>query len=239
MGQNGLSSKKYEVYELEKIFEKIPDKEYIHLQICEFIEEKSKEICNNVLITTKEKYNLVDNFDSLEIGTPFMYNTESENIINSGKYEVIDNSDHKSVERFNKKFEKYGSKDNIYSYIWIGMTKDNFPIVVGATRGSTSEKTHFGDFFKNYKIGISKTSEKILEYNNIKINKFIEYEKMINSLTSFGIIIPINLSGKSLTVDKRTTLYLINRTETEIGDLILSKEIPILNQFSHRKAYNH
>ncbi|MFR1820603.1 MAG: hypothetical protein ACLSXK_04770 [Lactococcus petauri] len=128
--------------------------------------------------------------------------------------------------QFKQYFEGFSTESSLFFYVWIGLTDEDNVVVVGRSSFSQKARTSFGDLFKNYSIvGQSVTQEiilTILEPNKIEYLKSLE--KRLNNFITKAIVIPIDV----VTIDEAS------KKETEIGDYLLSCEVPILNLESHR-----
>ena len=108
------------------------------------------------------------------------------------------------------------------SYVWIGLTEEDFVVVVGK---SIKRANNLGDLFSSYRIWSGVTPRLITELITNEEEKRIlaKIEKHVNGYIKKAIIIPNN----------KCIAKTINEQETIIGNILLSNNIPILNKYSH------
>lgn len=118
---------------------------------------------------------------------------------------------------FENKFKKI---KNDFEYIWIGLSREDFVIVVGKSHTNFAN-TDFGDLFKEYKLPTTARFILDLEKGNDEV---IKTWSLINGYIKKAIIIKFTKSSKFPTA---------HDLEKGIGNLLLDENVPILNKYSH------
>ena len=154
-------------------------------------------------------------------------------IIKNASFSVVDNerifehcmSDTLDKLGFKNRFSglSRNCEKNCYYYVWIGLTKDNCPVVVGRSSFPQEATSEFGDLFLSYSVFGSVSQEIII--NLIapeEIDKLRELDKRINEFINKAIVIPVDVN----------TIEDANEIETQIGELLKNK-VPLLDKISH------
>lgn len=148
-------------------------------------------------------------------------------LINHIERIFIQNLEELKPNEFKKHFEGLSEDSDIYFYVWVGLTKEDTVVVIGRSSFSKKARTFFGDLFRNYSIwGQSVTQEIILNIIEPNQKKYLEdLNTRLNNFITKAIIVPLDVSS----VDRAS------KSETEIGNYLISSEVPILNVESHKK----
>ncbi|WP_414839734.1 hypothetical protein [Carnobacterium sp. TMP28] len=125
-----------------------------------------------------------------------------------------------------KSFEGLLTTVGVCQYVWVGLTEDDFVIVIGKTNANLY-KQMYGDLFYKYKEwGTSLTPRFITEIVANEEQKIVwnALVDQVNSYIKKAIIIPFNKN-----LEESASIL-----EKKIGNLLLiDNDIPILNKRSH------